>query len=97
MSEYSLQRNIAHALEKTKYPDSDIYWRKFDEKYHFSCQFISDIIAMNNADFIINTLDVSRSVLQIFITLRAYLGLECCWFDEHHGTWQVLLSPFPPC
>uniref|UniRef100_A0A6N2LKC6 sucrose synthase n=1 Tax=Salix viminalis TaxID=40686 RepID=A0A6N2LKC6_SALVM len=22
---------IAHALEKTKYPESDIYWKKFDE------------------------------------------------------------------
>ncbi|KAL5701086.1 sucrose synthase [Ranunculus cassubicifolius] len=49
------QCNIAHALEKTKYPDSDIYWRKFEEKYHFSCQFTADIIAMNNADFIITS------------------------------------------
>ncbi|KAJ1297207.1 hypothetical protein BS78_01G360100 [Paspalum vaginatum] len=49
------QCNIAHALEKTKYPDSDIYWNKFDEKYHFSCQFTADIIAMNNADFIITS------------------------------------------
>uniref|UniRef100_A0A0D9VTU5 Sucrose synthase n=1 Tax=Leersia perrieri TaxID=77586 RepID=A0A0D9VTU5_9ORYZ len=49
------QCNIAHALEKTKYPDSDIYWTKYDEKYHFSCQFTADIIAMNNADFIITS------------------------------------------
>ncbi|KAF5178563.1 Sucrose synthase [Thalictrum thalictroides] len=49
------QCNIAHALEKTKYPDSDIYWRKFEEKYHFSCQFTADMIAMNNADFIITS------------------------------------------
>ncbi|XP_062211212.1 sucrose synthase 4 isoform X2 [Phragmites australis] len=49
------QCNIAHALEKTKYPDSDIYWKKFDEKYHFSCQFTADIISMNNADFIITS------------------------------------------
>ncbi|KAF9604034.1 hypothetical protein IFM89_001394, partial [Coptis chinensis] len=49
------QCNIAHALEKTKYPDSDIYWRKFDEKYHFACQFTADLIAMNNADFIITS------------------------------------------
>jgi hypothetical protein len=55
MSKNSLQCNIAHALEKTKYPDSDIYWKKFDEKYHFSCQFTADIIAMNNADFIITS------------------------------------------
>ncbi|KFK30802.1 hypothetical protein AALP_AA6G027800 [Arabis alpina] len=49
------QCTIAHALEKTKYPDSDIYWKDFDEKYHFSCQFTADLIAMNNADFIITS------------------------------------------
>lgn len=49
------QCNIAHALEKTKYPDSDIYWKKYDEKYHFSCQFTADLIAMNHADFIITS------------------------------------------
>ncbi|KAK0583039.1 hypothetical protein LWI29_032764 [Acer saccharum] len=49
------QCTIAHALEKTKYPDSDIYWKKFDEKYHFSCQITADLIAMNNADFIITS------------------------------------------
>jgi sucrose synthase len=42
-------------LEKTKYPDSDIYWQKFEEKYHFSCQFTADLIAMNHADFIITS------------------------------------------
>ncbi|KAL0389659.1 UNVERIFIED_CONTAM: Sucrose synthase 2 [Sesamum calycinum] len=46
---------IAHALEKTKYPDSDIYWKKFDEKYHFSCQFTADLLAMNHSDFIITS------------------------------------------
>ncbi|ESR32748.1 Sucrose synthase 2 [Citrus sinensis] len=49
------QCNIAHALEKTKYPDSDLYWRKFEEKYHFSSQFTADLTAMNNADFIITS------------------------------------------
>lgn len=49
------QCTIAHALEKTKYLDSDIYWKKFDEKYHFSCQFTADLLAMNNADFIITS------------------------------------------
>uniref|UniRef100_A0A2P2MKM6 Sucrose synthase n=3 Tax=Rhizophora mucronata TaxID=61149 RepID=A0A2P2MKM6_RHIMU len=49
------QCTIAHALEKTKYPDSDIYWKNFDDKYHFSCQFTADILAMNNADFIITS------------------------------------------
>ncbi|KAK9274830.1 hypothetical protein L1049_022082 [Liquidambar formosana] len=49
------QCTIAHALEKTKYPDSDIYWKKFEEKYHFSCQFTADLIAMNHTDFIITS------------------------------------------
>jgi sucrose synthase len=49
------QCNIAHALEKTKYQDADIYWRDYEEKYHFSCQFTADLIAMNNADFIITS------------------------------------------
>ncbi|MQL94970.1 hypothetical protein Taro_027634 [Colocasia esculenta] len=49
------QCNIAHALEKTKYPESDIYWKNYEDKYHFSCQFTADLIAMNNADFIITS------------------------------------------
>lgn len=49
------QCTIAHALEKTKYPDSDIYWKTFEEKYHFSCQFTADLIAMNHTDFIITS------------------------------------------
>ncbi|XP_044497870.1 sucrose synthase 2-like isoform X1 [Mangifera indica] len=49
------QCNIAHALEKTKYPDSDIYWRKYEDKYHFLSQFTADLIAMNNSDFIITS------------------------------------------
>ncbi|KAK4355656.1 hypothetical protein RND71_024627 [Anisodus tanguticus] len=49
------QCTIAHALEKTKYPDSDIYWKKFEEKYHFSCQFTADLLAMNHSDFIITS------------------------------------------
>ncbi|KAF5798456.1 putative sucrose synthase [Helianthus annuus] len=46
---------IAHALEKTKYEDSDIKWKQLDPKYHFSCQFTADMIAMNSADFIITS------------------------------------------
>ncbi|KAK8952947.1 hypothetical protein KSP40_PGU015701 [Platanthera guangdongensis] len=46
---------IAHALEKTKYPNSDIYWKKFEDQYYFSCQFTADLIAMNHADFIITS------------------------------------------
>jgi sucrose synthase len=46
---------IAHALEKTKYLLSDLYWRDNEERYHFSCQFTADLIAMNAADFIITS------------------------------------------
>ena len=49
------QCNIAHALEKTKYLFSALYWQEMEEKYHFSCQFTADLIAMNTADFIITS------------------------------------------
>ncbi|MGD8803689.1 MAG: sucrose synthase [Gammaproteobacteria bacterium] len=49
------QCNIAHALEKTKYLYSDLYWKENDPHYHFSCQFTADLIAMNTADFIITS------------------------------------------
>lgn len=47
------QCNIAHALEKTKYLYSDLYWQHNEAQYHFSCQFTADLIAMNAADFIL--------------------------------------------
>ncbi len=49
------QCNIAHALEKTKYLYSDLYWQDNEERYHFSCQFTADLIAMNAADFILTS------------------------------------------
>jgi sucrose synthase len=49
------QCNIAHALEKTKYLFSDLYWKDNEDRYHFSCQFSADLIAMNSADFIITS------------------------------------------
>ncbi len=47
------QCNIAHALEKTKYLFSDLYWSHDDDRHHFSCQFTADVISMNQADFVI--------------------------------------------
>ncbi|XP_019710993.1 sucrose synthase 7 [Elaeis guineensis] len=49
------QGTIAHALEKTKYEDSDVKWKELEGKYHFSCQFTADIVSMNTADFIITS------------------------------------------
>lgn len=49
------QCNIAHALEKTKYDNSDLYWRDFEDEHHFACQYTADLIAMNTAHFIITS------------------------------------------
>ena len=49
------QCNVAHALEKTKYLYSDLFWQENEAQYHFSCQFTADLIAMNAADFIITS------------------------------------------
>lgn len=49
------QCNIAHALEKSKYAESDLHWRDRYAPQHFGCQFTADLIAMNTADFIITS------------------------------------------
>ncbi|HTL88205.1 MAG TPA: sucrose synthase [Leptolyngbya sp.] len=46
---------VAHALEKSKYLFSNLYWQELEEKYHFSLQFTADLIAMNAANFIISS------------------------------------------
>ncbi|MCG6963378.1 MAG: sucrose synthase [Acidobacteria bacterium] len=46
---------IAHALEKSKYLFSDLYWKHNEDSHHFSCQFVADLISMNAADFIISS------------------------------------------
>jgi len=42
---------IAHALEKSKYLFSALYWKQLENHYHFSLQFTADLIAMNSSDF----------------------------------------------
>ena len=42
-----------HALEKTKYLLSDMYWADMEEDYRFSLQFTADLIAYNSADLIL--------------------------------------------
>jgi sucrose synthase len=46
---------IAHALEKSKYLFSNLYWQDLEDKYHFSIQFTADLLAMNAANFIISS------------------------------------------
>ncbi len=42
---------IAHALEKSKYLFSDLYWKDMEDHYHFSLQYTADLIAMNSSNF----------------------------------------------
>jgi sucrose synthase len=49
------QCNVAHALEKSKYLYSALYWAEMEEQYHFSTQFTADLLSMNAADFIITS------------------------------------------
>ncbi|HQO03363.1 MAG TPA: sucrose synthase [Spirochaetota bacterium] len=49
------QCTIAHALEKTKYLFSDLYWKDMEKDYNFSLQFTADILSMNKSDFIITS------------------------------------------
>jgi len=46
---------IAHALEKSKYLFSNLYWQELEDKYHFSLQFTADLIAMNATNFAISS------------------------------------------
>ena len=46
---------IAHALEKTKYLFSDLFWQRMEKDYNFSLQFTADMLSMNKADFIITS------------------------------------------
>jgi sucrose synthase len=49
------QCNVAHALEKSKYLFSNLYWQELENNYHFSIQFTADLIAMNAANFVISS------------------------------------------
>ncbi|NEO33255.1 MAG: sucrose synthase [Symploca sp. SIO3C6] len=46
---------VAHALEKSKYLFSNLYWQDLDNQYHFSLQFTADLIAMNAANVVISS------------------------------------------
>lgn len=49
------QCNIAHALEKSKYLFSALYWEGLEQYYNFSVQFTADLIAMNSANIVITS------------------------------------------
>jgi len=48
--------HVAHALEKTKYPQAALHWAsKALSPYNFGCQFTADVLNINRADFIITS------------------------------------------
>ncbi|MEN8136339.1 MAG: sucrose synthase [Thermodesulfobacteriota bacterium] len=79
-----IQCNIAHALEKSKYLFSDLYWQDFEKDYHFSVQFMADLIAMNLANFII-----SSTSQEIIGTERSIGQYESYQFFTMPGLMQV--------
>ena len=65
-----IQCNIAHALEKSKYLFSALYWQDMEKDYNFSLQFTADLIAMNKADVIISS--TSQEIAGTETTLGQY-------------------------
>jgi len=49
------QCGIAHALEKSKYLFSALYWKDMEQQYNFSLQFTADLISINSANFLITS------------------------------------------
>lgn len=80
-----IQCTIAHALEKTKYLFSDLYWKDMEKDYNFSLQFTSDMISMNKSDFIITS--TYQEIAGTDATLGQY---ESYQFFTLPGLYQVV-------
>ena len=80
-----VQCTIAHALEKTKYLFSDMYWFDKEDEYHFSIQFSADILSMNKSDFIITS--THQEIIGTEDTMGQY---ESYQFFTMPGLYQVL-------
>lgn len=53
--EGATQVTIAHALEKTKYLFSELYWQDLERDYRFSKQFVADLLAMNLSHLVVTS------------------------------------------
>jgi sucrose synthase len=84
---------IAHALEKPKYHLSDLYWKRKEEDYNFSIQFIADIYSMNKADFIITStmqeISGTEDIIGQYESYQFFTMPELC--QVHNGI--NILSP----
>lgn len=87
------QCNIAHALEKTKYLFSNLYWQDLEDKYHFSLQFTADLIAMNAANFVISS--TYQEIVGTHEGIGQYESYKCFTMPElyHVVNGIELLSP----
>ena len=87
------QCNIAHALEKSKYLFSNLYWQELDDKYHFSLQFTADLIAMNAANFIISS--TYQEIVGTPDSVGQYESYQCFTMPElyHVVSGVELFSP----
>lgn len=87
------QCNIAHALEKSKYLFSNLYWQELDDKYHFSLQFTADLIAMNAANFIISS--TYQEIVGTPDSIGQYESYQCFTMPElyHVVSGIELFSP----
>ncbi|MBF0227222.1 MAG: sucrose synthase [Desulfobacterales bacterium] len=80
-----IQCTIAHALEKTKYLFSDLYWKDMEDDYHFSIQFTADMISMNKSDFIIAS--TFQEIAGTDMTIGQYESYHCFTLP---GLYQVI-------
>lgn len=87
------QCNIAHALEKSKYLFSNLYWQDLEDQYHFSLQFTADLIAMNAANFIISS--TYQEIVGTPESVGQYESYKCFTMPElYHVTSGIeLFSP----
>ncbi|MEM7552967.1 MAG: sucrose synthase [Cyanobacteria bacterium P01_A01_bin.84] len=74
------QCNVAHAIEKSKYLFSNLYWQDLEDKYHFSLQFTADLIAMNSANFIISS--TYQEIVGKPDSVGQYESLKCFTMPE---------------
>lgn len=71
---------IAHALEKSKYLFSNLYWQDLEDKYHFSLQFTADLLVMNAANFIISS--TYQEIVGTSDSVGQYESLKCFTMPE---------------
>lgn len=71
---------IAHALEKSKYLFSNLYWQDLEETYHFSLQFTVDLLTMNAANFVVSS--TYQEIVGTADSVGQYESYQCFTMPE---------------